>query len=78
MAHVLGGRWWPRLCGTGSELVGAFVARGGELLVGFDDRGDFGVDHVEDFDEEGAKGRDAGGDYYDVYFETVQAVIVNY
>ena len=28
---------WLRLGGTGSKLVGAFVARSGKLLVGFDD-----------------------------------------
>ena len=43
--------------------------------MGFDDRRDLGVDDVEDSDEEGAESRDAGGDYYYVYFETVQAVI---
>ena len=46
--------------------------RGGKLLVGFDNRRDFGIDDVEEFDEEGAKSRDAGGDYYYVYFKTVQ------
>ena len=43
--------------------------------MGFDDGGDFGVDDVEYFYEEGAKSRDAGGDYYYVYFETVRAVM---
>ena len=71
MARVLGR--WLRLCGSGSKLAGALIARGGKLLVGFDNRRDFGMDDVEGFDEEGAKkSRDAGGDYYYVYFKTVQ------
>ena len=75
-ARVLGR--WLRLCGTGSKLIGTLVARGGKLLVGFDDRRDFGMDNVEYFYEEGAESRDAGGDYYYVYFETVQGSDVNY
>ena len=76
MARVLGRRL--RLCGTSSELIGTLVARGGKLLVGFDNRRDFGVDNVEYFDEEGAESRNAGGDYYYVYFKTVQSSDVNY
>ena len=76
MARVLD--WWLRLCGTGSKLIGTLVARGGKLLMGFDDRRDFGMDNVEYFNEEGAKSRKAGGDYYYVYFKTVQSNDVNY
>lgn len=36
------------------------------------------MDNVEYFYEEGAESRDAGGDYYYVYFETVQGSDVNY
>ena len=35
------------------------------------------MDDVEDFDEESAKGRDAGGDYYYIYFKTVTGGDVN-
>ena len=44
----------------------------------FDDRRDLGVHDVQDLDEEGAKSRDAGGDYYYVYFETVRGGDENY
>ena len=36
------------------------------------------MDDLEDFDEEGAESRDAGGDYYYVYFKTVQGGDMNY
>ena len=72
VAPALG--WWFGLYGAGSKLVGTLVARGGELFVGFHDGRDFRMDGVEYLFEKSAEGGEASGDYYYVYFKTVQGV----
>ena len=52
------------------QLVGRPVAWAGELSGGFPGRGDPALDSVKQFSEDGAKNREAAGDYYNVYLET--------